>query len=65
MVFIKGLPYAAAPEPWHPAFQEIYNLRTSTERDIKDMKVEVSTALTLLDEKVQQLLDDYWARQRK
>ncbi|MBE3576211.1 MAG: sugar ABC transporter substrate-binding protein [Limnochordales bacterium] len=65
MVFIKGLPYAAAPEPWHPAYQEISTLRKSVEDDIKAMKVDVTTALKSLNEKVQQLLDDYWAKQRK
>ena len=65
LVFIKGAPYAIPAEYWRPNYGEVYDTVQQIGGQILDNEKDVTNGLKELNEKVQSILDKYWASKAK
>ncbi|MBE3576963.1 MAG: extracellular solute-binding protein [Limnochordales bacterium] len=61
LVFIKGAPYAIPVEYWRPNYGEVYNTVKEIGGQILNNEKDVRNGLNELNEKIQAILDKYWA----
>ncbi|MBE3576115.1 MAG: extracellular solute-binding protein [Limnochordales bacterium] len=65
IVFIKGAPYAMSVEYWRPNYTEIDALVAQMTSPILNNEKDVASGLKELNDRVQAILDKYWASREK
>lgn len=65
LVFIKGASYAIPVEYWRPNYGEVKAVVDTIGGQIRNNEKDVSSGLKELNERVQAILDQYWAEKAK
>lgn len=63
-VFVKGAPYGFAVEYWRPQYLETVKLIDAALGTVLDDQASVESTLRTLNDEVQRLVDQYWAKRK-